>query len=193
MADRRPPRPPQEHRPKPLDQRLLGELALTYVARFSTSKAKLERYLKRKLYERGWEGEEPADTAALAERFAELGYLDDAAYAQARASSLLARGYGARRVNEALGEAGIAEDIRRASAPGQHAARRAALKLAERRRLGPFGRELPEREAREKQLAAMLRAGHPLDMARYLVNAHDADEARAWAAETDGEDDDPDC
>jgi regulatory protein len=35
--------------PKPLDPARLDELALTYVARFATSAAKLERYLKRKL------------------------------------------------------------------------------------------------------------------------------------------------
>src|SRR5690606_22662366 len=40
--------------PKPLDAARLDELALTYVARFATSAAKLERYLKRKLRERGW-------------------------------------------------------------------------------------------------------------------------------------------
>ena len=43
--------------PKPLDAPRLEELALAYVARFATSAAKLETYLRRKLRERGWEGE----------------------------------------------------------------------------------------------------------------------------------------
>ena len=48
----------QTRRPaKPLDPARLEEMALAYVARFSTSAAKFERYLTRKLREKGWEGE----------------------------------------------------------------------------------------------------------------------------------------
>ena len=50
---------------KPLDEARLRDLALAYVARFSTSSAKLATYLKRKLRERGWEGESEPDIAAL--------------------------------------------------------------------------------------------------------------------------------
>jgi len=177
--------------PKPLTSASLHELALSYVARFATSSAKLDRYLRRKLHERGWEGEQPADTAALVARFVEAGYVDDAVYARAKSSSLLGRGYGGRRVSQALGEAGIAEDIRRDVAPGENAARAAALKLAQRRGFGPFGRELPNRDKREKQLSAMLRAGHSLDNARILVNAPSEDQAVAWAGELGEDDDDP--
>lgn len=182
QQDRRP--------PKPLASASLHELALSYVARFATSSVKLERYLHRKLRERGWEGEQPADPAALAARFVELGYVDDTAFARAKSSSLLGRGYGGRRVNQALGEAGIAEDIRREVAPGERAARAAALRLAQRRRFGPFGGELPDRERREKQLSAMLRAGHSLDNARNLVNALSEEQALAWAGDVDEDDDD---
>jgi regulatory protein len=38
---------------------------------------------------------------------------------------------------------------------------------------------------REKQIAAMLRAGHPLDSARQMVDAASAAEAEQWAAEAD--------
>jgi regulatory protein len=176
--------------PKPLNSASLHELALSYVARFATSAAKLERYLRRKLHERGWEGETPADTAALAARFVELGYVDDAVYARAKSSSLLGRGYGGRRVNQALGEAGIAAEIREDVAPGERAARAAALRLAQRRRFGPFGTEPPDRERREKQLSAMLRAGHSLDNARHLVNAASEEQALAWAGDVDEDEDD---
>jgi regulatory protein len=39
------------------------------------------------------------------------------------------------------------------------------------------------RALREKQMAAMLRAGHPLDFARELVNAETVEAAEEWAAE----------
>ena len=65
--------------------------------------------------------------------------------------------------------------------------RRAALALARKRRIGPFGPDGADRALREKQLAAMLRAGHPLDSARELVNAPSIAAAERWAAELDGE------
>jgi regulatory protein len=40
---------------------------------------------------------------------------------------------------------------------------------------------------REKQIAAMLRAGHPLDSARQIVDAASVAEAERWAAEADDE------
>ena len=70
---------------------------------------------------------------------------------------------------------------------GQAEQRRAALALARKRRLGPFGPADADRALREKQLATMLRAGHPLDSARELVNSPSVEAAESWAAELDGE------
>lgn len=168
---------------KPLDSASLRDLALTYVARFATSQAKLQRYLRRKLRERGWDGEREPDIAALAEGFAELGYIDDEAYARARGGDLLRRGYGARRVSQALGEAGIAEEVRHAVAPGEAAARRAVFALARRRRFGPFFVGTLEPDRREKQLAAIVRAGHGFDAARAVVDAASEAALEEWVAE----------
>jgi regulatory protein len=177
--------------PRPLDPARLDELALAYVARFATSAAKLERYLHRKVRERGWEGENAPDVAAIVSRHTELGYVDDAAYARAKTGGLLRRGYGPRRVRQALGEAGIDEAMREDLAPGPSARRQAALALARNRGFGPFGRA-PRAQAewpklREKQIAAMLRAGHMLDDARGLVDAQSEDAAEQWVAECDDE------
>lgn len=174
--------------PRPLDAARLDELALTYVARFATSAAKLERYLKRKLRERGWEGEREPDLAALVGRYVALGYVDDAAFARAKSGGLLRRGYGARRVSEALREAGIEEAIREEVRPGEGTERRAALAMARKRRFGPFGRESLGPERRQKQIGAMLRAGHPLDSAREMVDAASEEAAEQWAAEFEDDD-----
>ena len=171
--------------PRPLDSARLEELALAYVARFATSAAKLERYLARKLRERGWDGEDAPSLAALVGRYVELGYVDDAAFARARSGSLLRRGYGPRRVRQALGEAGIADDVREEARPGEAAERRAALALARKRGFGPFGAAKPDRRQRERQLAAMLRAGHTLDSAREMVDAASEAAAEEWAAACD--------
>jgi regulatory protein len=178
----------QRRVPKPLDSARLEELALAYVARFATSAAKLEDYLRRKLRERGWEGEGEAPVAALAAKFVAAGFVDDLAYAKAKSGSLLRRGYGQRRIGQALHAAGIGEEVREEVRPGEAEQRRAALAMARKRGFGPFSAALPDRPVREKQLAAMLRAGHRLDSARELVNAASQDAAQEWAGQLDEDD-----
>ncbi len=158
-------------------------MALAYVARFATSAAKLERYLKRKLRERGWGGEEEPDIAAMVARYVEKGYVDDAVYARAKANDLLRRGYGGRRVKQALGQAGIGDGVAEEVAPEEHTARAAALHLARKRGFGPFATSPPDREGREKQIAAMLRAGHMFDHVLSVLDAADETAAMEWAEE----------
>lgn len=177
-------RPARKRAQTPLDAARLEELSLAYVARFATTRAKLEAYLERKLRERGWDGDSEPPVAALAGKLVEAGYVDDAAFARARSGSLLRRGYGGRRVAQALAAAGIAEELREDMRPGEGAERRAALALAKKRGFGPFGAAPPDRARREKQLAALLRAGHRLDNARELVDAPSVEAAEDWAAET---------
>ncbi len=184
----RPSKPP----PKPLGAARLEELALAYTARFAVSAAKLADYLRRKLRERGWEGdsegggEPPID--AIVERFVAAGYVDDAAYARAKSTSMLRRGLGMRRVSQAMDMAGIAGEDREAARAGPGTQRRAALAFARKRRFGPYGPPPADRAAREKQIAALLRAGHPLDSARELVNAASEAAAELWAGQADEDD-----
>ncbi|HEX6741752.1 MAG TPA: RecX family transcriptional regulator [Sphingomicrobium sp.] len=170
--------------PAPLDEQKLGELALRYVGRFATTRAKLRSYLQRKVRERGWDGVRAPDVEAVAERLAELGYVDDAGYALAKSRSLSGRGYGKRRLGEALRVAGIDEtDGAAAVALAEAEAVSAALRFAERRRLGPFAARTAEPRDAQKALAAMVRAGHDIALARAIVHMApgadiDADELR---------------
>lgn len=168
---------------KPLDAAKVEELALAYVARFATTQAKLEAYLARKIRERGWKGEPGPDIAAIAGKFVEAGYVDDAAYAKAKAGSLLRRGYGARRVDQALFAAGVANEVREGLCPAEADRRQAALAMAKKRRFGPFGAEPSDPARREKQLAAMIRAGHAFDTAREIINAQSVEAIESWADE----------
>src|SRR5437764_11116618 len=125
--------------PVPLDPDRLQELALRYVGKYATTRAKLRQYLTRKIRERGWAGDRQPELDRLSDRFAEIGYIDDAAYALAKSRSLTARGYGKRRLVEQLRQAGVEEaDGAGAAALADDAAVQAALRLAERRRIGPF-------------------------------------------------------
>lgn len=155
----------------PLNEEKLSELALRYVGRFATTRAKLQAYLQRKVRERGWEGARPPDFDAIAQRFAERGYVDDAGYALAKSRSLTGRGYGKRRVVHALRVAGIDEsDGEAARELADVQAVSAALHFAEKRRFGPFAvNPAGDSRERDKALSAMLRAGHGLDLSRAIL------------------------
>jgi len=159
-------------RPRPpLNPASLNELALRYVGKYATTRAKLRTYLARKVKERGWDGEEVPDLEALANRFAKLGYIDDRAYALTKSRSLSSRGYGERRLAQKLRDAGVDEEDRtEANAYALSEAVAAALRFAERRRLGPFARSVPiDRAQREKWIAALVRAGHNFALARAIA------------------------
>lgn len=158
----------------PLDQPALRDLALSYVARYATTRAKLERYLARKTTERGWADPDMSSDAAradIAQRMADLGYVDDAAFARMRGEALTRRGLGARRLSLQLAVDGIgADDAAPVIDAARDAALDAALAFARRRRLGPFAREAVSDPALfQRQLAALLRAGHDASLARRVL------------------------
>jgi regulatory protein len=170
-------RHPRKPRP-PLTAARLDELALHYVGRFATSRSKLLSYLKRKLRERGWDDEREPDLDALAGRLVRLGYVDDRAYAVSKARSLTSRGYGERRVGQALALAGIAEDDgTEARSLAQAEAVESALRFARRRSIGPFAKAVPDPRERERALAAMVRAGHRFGLARAIVELEPGSQA----------------
>jgi regulatory protein len=156
--------------PVPLGAKQLEELALHYVGRYATSRAKLASYLARKLRERGWDDEREPDVEALARRFAELGYVDDSAYALMKSEALSSRGYGRRRLDERLRADGIGEeDSASAFEHAEAQAVDAALRYARRRRIGPFGTTEADSKQREKAISAMVRAGHPFTLSKKIA------------------------
>lgn len=182
---------------RPLDAASLRDLALHYAARYATTGAKLEAYLARKIRERGIAEDDDGrtrdlDVSGLVTRLIELGYVDDDAYARARSRDLTARGYGKRRVEQALWAAGVEEDLRGAHAPSEAASRRAAILLAKKRGFGRFGSRIDpdaaqdvQRAAKEKQIAAMLRAGHDFEHARFILDAANEADIEEWLAEAE--------
>ncbi|MBX9795260.1 MAG: RecX family transcriptional regulator [Sphingomonas sp.] len=153
-----------------MDAAALEQLALHYVARYATSRARLIRYLNDKVRARDWQGP-PADPQAIADRFVALGYIDDIAFGRARANAMRQRGLGTRRIAGALIAAGIDRDgladIARAD---DAAARQAALVFARRRRLGPYAPERVGPDDRRRHIVALVRAGHDYDLAREIVD-----------------------
>lgn len=156
----------------PLDTARLEALALHYVGRYATTQAKLAAYLARRLARQGWEGEDPPPVDAIVARLAGLGYVDDRAFATARAGSLSRRGLGPRRLDEALRAAGVSEqDGADARDKARENALASALALARRRRLGPFAGTPADPDARRRAIAVLMRAGHEFALARQIAFA----------------------
>ena len=191
----RKPRPQREQKPReykpreprPIDAAQLQELAVGYAARYATTAAKLRRYLQRKLGERVWTPETPADIESLVARIVTLGYVDDRVYAASKQRDLTARGFGAGRVKGALNAAGVSrDDIAAALAPDDDAPVNLyapAIAFARRRRFGPFAREgtVADPTRRSRELAAMARAGHDFSVAKRVLAAVDEDAALGLA------------
>lgn len=185
------PRPRKEYAPRaprPIDAAQLQELAVSYAARYATTAAKLRRYLERKLNERVWTPVDPPDVAGLVSRITALGYVDDRAYAVSKNRDLTARGFGAGRVRGMLSAAGVSrDDVVAVLTPedGEPAdPYAAAVAFARRRRFGPFAREgAADPVQRNREMAAMARAGHDFGVARRVLMA--ADEAAAAALSSD--------
>lgn len=174
-------RAPYDRSKRPLGAAKLDELALAYVARFATSRAKLTRYLARKVRESEWIDDIDAMTAceAIADRMERLRYLDDRQYAAMRAGAMTRRGLGVRRVKAQLYVDGIAaEDGDEAIAAAEGAAVAAAVGFARRRRFGPFAaRTNDDPKQRERQIAAFLRAGHSMAIAHRILSVPPGDDA----------------
>ena len=169
---------------EPLKPADLEWFALRYVERYATTRAKLNDYLKRKIRERGWGGEGSPDPIGLAQRMADLGYIDDRAFAEAKAGAMGRRGLGARRVRQALWLAGIEEADAAAATPiVEEDVVASAILFARRKRIGPFAREVAERPMQDRQLAAMLRAGHSPALARAIVRMAPGDDVETLLAQ----------
>ncbi|MYD99808.1 MAG: regulatory protein RecX [Alphaproteobacteria bacterium] len=173
----------KRRKPGVWDRARLRRAALAYLSRYAAPSAHVRRILRRRLERgaaRGAEiraGEEDIDTV-LAD-LAGMGLIDDRAWAEAQARALRRRGASARALAARLSSRGAPrEEIERLLAGEDDAAElEAARTLARRRRLGPWRDPVERAARREKDLAAMARAGFRLDVARQVIDAEAPPEA----------------
>jgi regulatory protein len=159
-----------------LNRASLERLALRYLERYATTQAKLRHYLRRKANERGFEGEAATEIDEIVAAFAERRYVDDRGFAEMRAQSLTRKGYGPRRIGQALRAAGIAEeDSREARETAEEEAVKSATAFARRRKLGRFAATPPTPDDRRRAFAAMMRAGHNLSAIKAALDLKDDD------------------
>jgi regulatory protein len=170
--------------PKPTTPERLHAGALFYLERFATSSANLRRVLMRRVNRSALlHGTDPAEGAlwveALIARFVETGLLNDAAYAEAKVTSLHRRGTSKRLMAAKLAAKGVDRDLAQAllnddageTRPGGDLA--AAAALARRRRMGPYRSPDRQAEFREKDLAAFARTGFSRRVAERILACPD--------------------
>jgi regulatory protein len=78
-----------------------------------------------------------------------------------------------------VADPGEAQRLRHPAA-AEESAIESALRFARRRRIGPWASDPVDRKGKEKWIGALLRAGHPLGLARLLAEAAPGEE---WTAE----------
>lgn len=159
--------------------RYLENAALHYLKRYSATVSQLRRVLMRRvdrsLRAHGGERTEAVGWVdALVDKLLRQGFVNDQAYAHSKAHSLRASGRSARVIAQKLKQKGVAQEVvakQVAEATSEVSEEAAALIWARKKRLGPFQRDPKSRpDRRQKDLAAMARAGFPFALAKKIID-----------------------
>ncbi len=156
-------------------------LALAHLARFSASEAGLRRVIARRIA-RAVAAHDlaPAPLAAALEtaidKLRAQGLIDDRRFAEAKTANWHRSGASARKIAGKLLEAGVDRDLAgaaladlAANTPESELA--AARRYAERRRLGPYRLGGADLKRRQKDFAALARAGFSYAIAKAVLGA----------------------
>lgn len=179
---------PGKPRYKPPTEDRLTRSAMHYLERYATSSANLRKVLERKVLKACASLElDPADYAVMVDTvvatFVRNGLVNDRAYAETKLAGLRRRGGSARKIEARLAAKGVDRGTIESVLQNDDASDEDAAHIfARRRKLGPF--RLKDREQRrDKDLAAMCRAGFSFEIARQVI---DADEEPDTADLSDG-------
>ena len=178
------PRSGKRKPPRAVTLAYLERAALAYLERYASSKENLRRVIRRKIEKRcRLRGEAPAPfypfVDEVVERCTRAGLLDDARYAEARVATLRRRGGSARTIEARLSAKGIGRETIATALHGRERDRdadeeAAAHAFACRRKLGPY-RSGERKPFREKDTAALARAGFPVGIVRRVIEADPLD------------------
>ena len=164
--------------PKKISKAYLENAALYYLQRYATSAANLKRVLMRKVKRSCAFHQADADDFAplvdeLVIRYTSVGLLDDKSFAVARVTSLRRQGLSRQAITAKLQVKGltvsqIENALHAVDEEHEEPEMDAAIAYAKRKKLGPWRKKPltdPPRD-RQKEMAAMGRAGFSLEMAR---------------------------
>jgi regulatory protein len=178
---------------------MLHDAALAYLARYAATEAGLRRVLERRVdrwkrlaQQNGLDAEAIAAQAAAARhavgevvaRLVAAGAVNDAAYAESRARTLVRAGRSRRAISAYLAAKGVdPETTATAMLSPEENELAAALVLARKRRIGPFRQgQTPDDAGRRRELGVLARAGFSRSVAQQAL-AVDPDQAEALVNE----------
>lgn len=161
----------------------LKNIGLYYLKRFESSVANLRGVLLRRVNDYAYHNQEFDKSEALLwidevlEEFQRLGYLDDKRYSEIKIRDYVSLGKAPRYIKGKMREKGIAEDVIENLLEEQdYNPFDAAMKLAKKRKLGPYREEEEDRRAnRQKDMAKLVQAGFDYDTVVSVLGA-DLDE-----------------
>jgi len=169
----------RQRRREPMDRNWLEQSGLRYAARWESSAAGVGNYLERKIRERCDETGESSDPALahvpeVVEQLIERGYVDDARFALATIDRMRRQDRSTAQIEARLRTKGLPESVYRdllQQGETDHEYR-AAYRLAQRRRIGPYCQDPEERERdRDRHLAILARRGFDLETAERVIDA----------------------
>jgi regulatory protein len=164
--------PTRQRKPqKKITPQRLKNIGLYYLKRFESSVENLRNVLRRRVdaYAREnpeWKKDEAYKWVedVLAE-FEKLHYLDDARFTEIKVRNYLNAGKPARYIQNKLHEKGIkAADIEEILQEQEYNPLEMALRLAKRKKIGPYRAEDVRREFRQKDMGTLVRAGFDYDI-----------------------------
>jgi regulatory protein len=169
---KRPPRPPTA-------DRMLNQ-ARWYLDRYAGTEAALRRFLTRRLtLAAQHHPDTDVDLAkvwleAAIDRMRELGFVDDARWAESRARTLRRRGASGAAVRSALRQKGVDAELVDATLADDETPEpdlEAARTFARRSRIGPWRKAPVDADGRRRELARLARKGFQYEIARRVVDA----------------------
>ena len=168
---------------KKITPQRLKNIGLYYLQRFESSVENLRQVLHRRVDVYAKENPQWNKNEALQwiedvlAEFEKLHYLDDNRYAEIKIRQYLDAGKPARYIQQKLQQKGISPSITNAIlAEAEFDPLAMALKLARRKKIGPFRAPELRREYRQKDLGTLVRAGFDYDIACQVLEYNPEEE-----------------
>jgi len=175
--------------PKRITESYLHNAGLHYLERFACSSAHFRRVMMRKI-DRSCTAHKDQDREQcitllenLIAKFQRAGLLNDAAYTRGMIESLRRRGLSARAIHARLQTKGLSREAIEAAITAhkennddEDAEMTAAMKLARRKKIGPFASRPQDDAQMKKSLAAFARAGFSYETASRVLGMKDTGE-----------------
>ncbi|CAN5907661.1 regulatory protein RecX [soil metagenome] len=170
---------------RPITAKYLQNAAAFYLERYPSTAEGLRRVLNRRvrkaeMFEAPVMDNVKQAIETVVAKFVDAGVIDDKAFAQTKARSLHRRGTSTKLTRQKLRMAGVDGETLDQAMVGldeelhtdpRQRERRAAVALARRRRLGPFRPAAERKDRRDRDMAAMARAGFDYALAKKVIDA----------------------